>query len=173
MTINDSSIPTTASYILTQLKDNFTGKTTDGNGEVDLTLTRTPTALNKITVIVGNAGYIATAKTLVAKVLTVVVKKLAYDKTTTVETSGALINLATGVTEAGTAPILDSSGPSELDCPNCLSSGAAHLPTNTHSHATTLTKIPTHQHNSTISTTETNMPLATTTANLNFSVIYS
>lgn len=161
-----TAIPQTAISILSQIRDIFSGKTTDENGEVELTLTRTPTSIENISVLTGNTGFVATAKALVSKTLTLQVRKMKYDKATS--TTGNLIGLPSGVTEQSTKQNTDYKS---LPSSNFGGEGSGEIVTGNGNHNHGVSFEYSHNHN--IATTETDMPLANSEANLNFTVIYN
>lgn len=87
--------------------ESFTAQTTDGSGNIDLTLQETPTDDSSIYIFCGTKGYIAKFDSRTAKVVTVLITKLKYDKTDDPIT-GVLSNLPTNVTEATAKTATDS-----------------------------------------------------------------
>jgi hypothetical protein len=153
------SIPVTANSILNSIRDIFLNQTTDGSGNINLTLSRTPTSINNISVFIGNAGYLSYATNLVGTTLTVIVRKTQYDRTDTATPSAE--NLPSGVTKQTTKQSTDSAtagGQGE---------GTQAQGIGTHSHGVSFEYAHTHSY------TSTDLPIAATQAGLNFSVIYN
>jgi len=167
MTIQDTTIPITIANIRTKIYDIFSSQTTDGSGEIDLNLTRTPTNINHISINCLTSGYIAVPTSLTGAVLTITVRKLKYDKSDL--DVGTPENLPTGTTVDTTASGYSAPSTSFSENKNPAGGGGGDC-CGTHSHDTTINKLITHTHANTY--TETDMPLATTIANLNFMVIY-
>lgn len=151
-----------AGKILTM--ESFTAQTTDGSAELDLTLQDTPSDDNNIYIFCGTAGYIAQFSSRTAKVVTVVVKKLVYDKIDDPIT-GNLGNLPGGVTEQSTKQNTDAGGGSSQDNPEAGSGNSA-IP----NHAHGLSYIYRHDHSPGF--TETAMPLATSQGGLSVTIAY-
>lgn len=169
-----SNIPTTAGYILTQLRDLFTNKTTDGSGNITLTLTRTPTSINNVAVQCLNAGYTAFASALTDTSLTILVKKLKYDKPTTIATNTTLANMPSGVSSDSTASGFTITS---TDCSAESNNGGNNTTNNfaskDHTHNVTIDKVITHSHGVDVTFTETDLPTAISVSGLNFMVIYN
>ncbi|KKK64893.1 hypothetical protein LCGC14_2979620 [marine sediment metagenome] len=150
-----------ASKVLTM--ESFTSQETDGAGEIELTLQETPAADDSIMLYCSNTGYMITLSSRAAKVLTVLITKLIYDKTDTPLT-GSLGNLPGGVTESATRISTDSgagTGFGAVDGVQKLSVTHTHLISKTY------------QHDHTPTYTTTAMAAATTQAGLNIIVIYA
>lgn len=145
--------------------ESFTSQTTDGSGELDLTVQETPAADDAIIIFCGTAGYIAEFGSRAAKVITVVVKKLKYDKTNDPIT-GNLGNLPGSVSESASKIATDAGGGSSQDNP-FAGGGDSALPGHTHG----LSYI--YQHDHTPTYTETAIPLATSQAGIDITIMYA
>lgn len=131
--------------------ESTTDATTDINGEITLELIRTPVTSDGIIPFCGTAGYIAILKSLSTKTVTVVIKRLKYERAVDTLT-GPLSNLPSGVTEVATSTIITSTGPNKDSGFN--SSDPVTPPSHNHS----INKLFRHDH--TITHTETDMPIA-------------
>lgn len=143
--------------------ESFTSQETDGAGNIDLTLQETPAADDSIMLYCSNPGYIITLSSRAAKVLTVLITKLKYDKTDNPLT-GNLSNLPGGVTESAIRISTDSAGGTGFganDGPQNLSKVHTHLISKTY------------QHDHTPTYTTTAMSAATSQSGLNIIVIYA
>ena len=144
--------------------ESFTAQTTDGSAELDLTLQDTPSDDNNIYIFCGTSGYIAEFGSRAAKVVTVVIKKLKYDKID-IPITGSLGNLPGGVSESASKINTDAGGGSSQDNPEAGSGNSA-----TPGHAHGISKI--YQHDHSPGFTETAMPLATSQAGLTITIAY-
>lgn len=144
----------------------FTGQSTDGSGDVVLTLSRTPTNDASCFVVCNNSLRVARFQSRSGAALTVRVRKMAYDRATlgsdtvTGQPAGVTLRTSTaGVTtsaaqSAGINPTAGVGGTSADDA--------------THTH--TFNEL--WQHTHTVTQTETSQPVAASESSLNFVVIY-
>lgn len=167
MALQSFSIPTSLISLRHNLYDLFEDKTSDESGEIDLTLTRIPTDINHIVVNCLTSGFIATATGLTDATLTITIRKLRYEKADVI--SGDLTNLPTGVTEQSTKQTPTSSSRGGVGS-DSAGGGNQSLWTETHNHTIDLPFM--YRHNHPVSTTETDMILATSQEGLNFLILY-
>lgn len=159
MPIQSTAIPAIVNF----QDDYFTGQSTDGSGEVVLSLTRTPADINNIMVYCSKDDRYAVVSGLSTADLTVTVYKTSYQKVSAI--TGALSNLPASVSEATTiqAPGSNSSGSATND-------GSGGTTANVHSHTTSISHIYQHDHPFTEATSA--LDLATSESSLGFIVIY-
>ena len=141
--------------------ESFTAQTTDGSGELDLTLQETPMEDSSIYIFCGTKGYIAKFDSRTAKVVTVLITKLNYDKTDDPIT-GALSNLPGSVTEATAKTATDGATGGFVG----RNTGGS---TGTHTHG--LSK--TYQHDHTPGFTSTGLEVADSQAGLTITIAYA
>lgn len=144
----------------------FTSQNSDGSGEITVTLQNTPVDDTAILVFCGNQKRLAEFKSRIGANVTMVIRKMAYDKTNSPIT-GVLSNLPAGVTEATT---LQSPGSSATGVAVNDSSGQQTAPA-FHTHSTTISFE--YRHNHTPTFAETDLPLAISEANLKVTVGYA
>ena len=135
-------------YILTM--ESFTAQTTDGSGDIVVTLQNTPAADDSIIVnLQGVAGAFAQFKSRTDDAVTFTVFQK-YDKTDTTG-GGTVTDLPTGVTADTTTngPSFTSGGPSATQVDKGSTSGTYYLPHETHTHSTRIGKISNHNHTAT------------------------
>ncbi len=143
--------------------ESFTAQTTDGSGNIDLTLQEDPAADDAIMLYCNIPGYIVEFDSRASKVVTILVTKMSYDKTDTTIT-GNLSNLPTNVTESSTQFSTDIAGGAQVSA----GEGGAR-PTGTHSHLISYM----YRHDHTPGFTETNMTIAASQGGLTITVIYA
>ncbi len=143
--------------------ESFTSQTTDASGNVDLTLQEIPDDDSSIYIFCGTKGYIASFDSRSDKVLTILVKKLKYDKLDNPLT-GNLSNLPTNVTES-TSKVSTDIGATD---PFWAISGPG-KPTGPHVHGISYIS----RHNHTVTFTSTDIPIAGEQADLTITVVYA
>jgi hypothetical protein len=140
----------------------YTGQSTDGNGEVVITLQNAPVDANCIVVqINGNKKRIAEIKSLAGANATVVIRKMLYDRTDTAVASA--VNLPASVTVATTIQNTDTYSPDA----NRADSGTAVNASPAHAHQVSFQYA--HAHNY----TATDLPLATSESSLTLTFAYA
>lgn len=140
--------------------ESFTSQTSDGDGKIELTLQDTPINDN-VYIFCGTKGYIAKFDSRAAKVVTVIITKLKYDKTDDPIT-GVLSNLPTNVTEATAKTTTDGASGGFVG----RNTGGS---TGTHTHG--LSKIYRHDH--TPGFTSTSLVVADSQAGLTITIAYA
>ncbi len=143
--------------------ESFTSQTTDVSGKINLTLQETPVADDSIVIYCSTEGHVVTLDSRTAKVVTVLITKLKYDKTDDPIT-GDLSNLPTGVTEATSKTTTDMAGGSETQAVEGVT-----YDTQLHTHG--LSYIYRHDHTPTY--TNTAMTVATEQGGLTITVVYA
>lgn len=152
-----------AGKILTM--ESFTAQTTDGSAELDLTLQDTPSDDNNIYIFCGTSGYVAQFLSRTAKVVTVVVRKLVYDKIDDPVT-GNLSNLPASVSEQSTQQTLTFATHSST----VATDDGARAAVGAHAHTATSDFM--YQHDHSPGFTETALPLATSQGGLSITIAY-
>ena len=143
--------------------ESFTAQTTDGSGDITVTLQNAPTADDAIMVnLQGVAGAFAQFKTRTTTSVTFTVFQK-YDKIDTTIT-GSLSNLPAGVTEATSKGATDSGGGGSINAVD----GVTHS-TGNHTHGLSTT----YQHNHTATVTATALSTLNTTADITLVVTYA
>jgi len=128
--------------------------TTDGSGQITVTLSNTPTHDNAVMVFCKTAKRLISNVSRTGAALTITIRKMTYDKTDDPIT-GALSNLPAGVTEQSTKQNTDSANGYSSD--HCTA--GAQSPRLPVSHAHGVSHI--YEHDHTPGYTATDLPLAT------------
>jgi len=145
----------------------FTAQTTDGSGDIVLTLANTPTSDDGIAVqLSGIAGAFAQVQTRTGTSLTVRV----YQKYEKIDASPSVSDLPASVTADTTAggPVITSNSKSGVGS-ETPGGGTQTLWTDTHTHTTTINKISDHSH----TTTGTVLNALATTGSITITVMYA
>lgn len=144
----------------------FTGQSTDGSGDVVLTLSRTPTNDASCFVVINNSRRLARFQSRAGAALTVRVTKARYDKATL--GADTATGQPAGVTlRTSTAGITTSAAQSVGLNPT---TGVGGLSADDATHTHTFNEL--WQHTHTVTQTETDQPVAASESSLNFVVIY-
>ncbi len=130
--------------------ESFTGQNTDANGELIINLANTPVDDNAVMLSIGNQTKSVEFKSRTGAAVTVVVRKLRYDRTDD-GASGSVTNQPGGVTVTTSSSFGTSSTGSSNDPDN---SGGSNNAPGGHNHS--VTTMFNHDHTN----TETDLPLA-------------
>jgi len=143
--------------------ESFTAQTTDGSGNIDLTVQSTPAADDAIILYCNTPGYVVEFDSRTAKVITVLITKLGYHKVNNPVT-GSLGNLPGGVTEATAKANTDSGVGADSNCVEGVDGQ-----TGSHVHGLSYT----YRHDHTLGYTLTDMPVADTQGGLTITIVYA